>query len=225
MNDMSDDDASNPAFRRRRPSGAYVKPSPVRNLVWGYDGDQFDPGRRVSVAPYEMIGDILYAGIEARGMLLTLFCRYWAKDRPVTEEHLRRELRLPRRKAALLVRELIELGLIRKRGVHLSPGGAFGAGPDVSTNTATLPSREMPSDWRDLREAVFARDGYACVYCGSGRDLHCDHVVPMARGGDHRQANLVTACATCNLQKGSKTVEEWRPDIAAHMARLAEAER
>jgi 5-methylcytosine-specific restriction endonuclease McrA len=33
-------------------------------------------------------------------------------------------------------------------------------------------------------------------------------------------ANLVTACASCNLSKGSKTVAEWRPDVAEAMARL-----
>src|SRR5262245_23610444 len=33
------------------------------------------------------------------------------------------------------------------------------------------------------RRAVFARDGYACQYCGSPSRLTMDHVVPRSRGG------------------------------------------
>lgn len=58
------------------------------------------------------------------------------------------------------------------------------------------------------RKALFARDGYMCVYCGSTGKLTLDHVVPRSRGGDSIWENVVTSCAPCNLRKGNRTPEE-----------------
>src|SRR5881397_1280912 len=59
------------------------------------------------------------------------------------------------------------------------------------------------------RRALFARDGWRCVYCGtsSGR-LTLDHVVPRSRGGDSVWENVVTSCAPCNLRKADRLIEE-----------------
>jgi 5-methylcytosine-specific restriction endonuclease McrA len=59
------------------------------------------------------------------------------------------------------------------------------------------------------RRALFARDGWRCVYCGSssGR-LTLDHVVPRSKGGESIWENVVTACAPCNLRKGDRSLEE-----------------
>ena len=62
---------------------------------------------------------------------------------------------------------------------------------------------------RISRRALFARDGWRCVYCGTaGGRLTLDHVVPRSRGGDSVWENVVTACAPCNLRKGDRTLEE-----------------
>ena len=59
------------------------------------------------------------------------------------------------------------------------------------------------------RRALFARDGWRCVYCGtSGGRLTLDHVVPRSRGGESSWENVVTSCAPCNHRKGSRTLEE-----------------
>jgi len=59
------------------------------------------------------------------------------------------------------------------------------------------------------RRALFARDQWSCVYCGtSGGRLTLDHVVPRSRGGDSVWENGVTACAPCNLRKGDRLLEE-----------------
>ena len=59
------------------------------------------------------------------------------------------------------------------------------------------------------RRALFARDGWRCVYCGTtGGRLTLDHVVPRSRGGDSIWENVVTSCAPCNLRKGNRTLEE-----------------
>jgi 5-methylcytosine-specific restriction endonuclease McrA len=59
------------------------------------------------------------------------------------------------------------------------------------------------------RKALFARDGWRCVYCGttSGR-LTLDHVVPRSKGGESVWENVVTACAPCNLRKGDRLLED-----------------
>lgn len=64
--------------------------------------------------------------------------------------------------------------------------------------------------WKRLRAAVFARDHYTCRYCGvQVENPHCDHVIPVARGGSNHLDNLVTACPACNLSKHAMTLEAW----------------
>ena len=59
-------------------------------------------------------------------------------------------------------------------------------------------------------ETIILRDGESCAYCGEVPELvHLDHVHPLSRGGTHEASNLVIACATCNLQKGAKPLEEF----------------
>jgi 5-methylcytosine-specific restriction endonuclease McrA len=59
------------------------------------------------------------------------------------------------------------------------------------------------------RRALFARDNWRCVYCGTaGGRLTLDHVVPRSRGGDSVWENVVTSCAPCNLRKGNRLLEE-----------------
>lgn len=65
--------------------------------------------------------------------------------------------------------------------------------------------------WRHLRLRVLVRDGFRCAYCGEGGATHCDHVMPRVRGGLDLESNLVAACAACNLSKGGRTPEQWRP--------------
>jgi 5-methylcytosine-specific restriction endonuclease McrA len=58
------------------------------------------------------------------------------------------------------------------------------------------------------RQNVFRRDGNNCQYCGSGKDLTIDHVMPRSRGGKSSWDNLVAACKACNSRKGDYTPEE-----------------
>ena len=53
---------------------------------------------------------------------------------------------------------------------------------------------------------LFLRDEFCCQYCGSKGDLTFDHVVPRARGGITSWENVVAACSSCNLRKGSKSL-------------------
>ncbi|HEX6388489.1 MAG TPA: HNH endonuclease signature motif containing protein, partial [Solirubrobacteraceae bacterium] len=50
---------------------------------------------------------------------------------------------------------------------------------------------------RDLRRAVFERDGGRCAECGARFDLQYDHVIPLALGGASTLENLQILCAPC----------------------------
>lgn len=60
-----------------------------------------------------------------------------------------------------------------------------------------------------VKERIFRRDNYECVYCGASRldgasvKLHADHITPYSRGGDNVASNIVTACSTCNIVKSA----------------------
>lgn len=58
------------------------------------------------------------------------------------------------------------------------------------------------------RQNVFKRDRFSCQYCGSGKNLTLDHIMPRSRGGQSSWSNLVAACRRCNTVKGDRTPEE-----------------
>jgi 5-methylcytosine-specific restriction endonuclease McrA len=62
------------------------------------------------------------------------------------------------------------------------------------------------------RRVVYDRDGGVCYLCENKvnfEEMHAEHVIPLARGGNHSYDNVKTACADCNLRKGMKTPEEF----------------
>jgi 5-methylcytosine-specific restriction endonuclease McrA len=64
------------------------------------------------------------------------------------------------------------------------------------------------------RRALFARDGWRCVYCGTANHrLTLDHVVPRSRGGDSVWENVVTSCAPCNHKKGNRLPHEVHMEL------------
>lgn len=77
------------------------------------------------------------------------------------------------------------------------------------------------------REAIFARDGYRCVFCGEAfpaEELSVDHLQARSRGGDRSTGNLVTACRGCNARKGRQRLSAFLagdPVAYANFRRLA----
>ena len=54
-----------------------------------------------------------------------------------------------------------------------------------------------------VRDAVFKRDNYRCVKCGSTQNLEIDHKVPLAKGrSGNKPEDLQVLCKDCNLRKG-----------------------
>lgn len=80
---------------------------------------------------------------------------------------------------------------------------------------------------KKTRFEVFKRDGFVCQYCGATPPaviLHVDHIHPVAEGGANDQDNLVTACESCNLGKGARTLSSAPMALSDKAAEVAERE-
>lgn len=108
------------------------------------------------------------------------------------------------RRAAVLV--------LKARAEILEPGDRL-----LHSETMTIPQPEVirlttyvhvPRDVhrrKITRRAVFARDLWACQYCGTARGaLTVDHVIPRSKGGPSSWENIVACCAPCNRRKGDR---------------------
>ncbi len=54
---------------------------------------------------------------------------------------------------------------------------------------------------------AWERDGGICHICqlpADPSDWHLEHVIPLARGGEHSYANIAVSHPACNMRKGSK---------------------
>lgn len=74
---------------------------------------------------------------------------------------------------------------------------------------------QAKGEWivRTRRVAIYLRDGFACVYCGTylhgcrPSEITLDHLRPRSKGGTNNSRNLVTACRSCNSKRIDKP---WR---------------
>lgn len=49
-----------------------------------------------------------------------------------------------------------------------------------------------------------------CFYCKNELgDYHIDHIIPLSKGGKHKEYNLVVTCPKCNLSKSAKYPDEF----------------
>jgi 5-methylcytosine-specific restriction endonuclease McrA len=80
--------------------------------------------------------------------------------------------------------------------------------PSVISLKEYIPAMRRPAF---TRFNVFLRDRFTCQYCGephASHNLTFDHLVPRSRGGKTTWQNVVTACSSCNLLKGSRLPQE-----------------
>jgi 5-methylcytosine-specific restriction endonuclease McrA len=80
--------------------------------------------------------------------------------------------------------------------------------PSVISLKEYIPAARRPAF---TRFNVFLRDRFSCQYCNTAfpsHELTFDHVIPRSRGGRTTWSNVVTACSSCNLLKGSRLPHE-----------------
>lgn len=60
-------------------------------------------------------------------------------------------------------------------------------------------------EWKDIKE----KHGNKCLKCGSIENISMDHVIPLAKGGEHDVNNIQPLCRHCNSVKNAKH-EDYR---------------
>ena len=109
---------------------------------------------------------------------------------------------------------------------YLAPFLTLFARPPVIIPRQLTPLEQLPkgSAGGDTAGRLFPRsfyreqpEGVPCTYCGRSttkenpgpNKLHLDHIIPKGRGGNASAKNRAPSCQSCNLEKGSRTPEEW----------------
>jgi len=72
---------------------------------------------------------------------------------------------------------------------------------------------------KKLREYIFSKNSYKCVYCGKkGQEI--EHIVPKSKGGTNSIYNLTLSCRECNIKKGTLTLKEFGKKIGKDLSHL-----
>lgn len=123
-----------------------------------------------------------------------LHCARWATGGYVDRESVQDMAR--RSGGSRSITELIEAGLwvATADGVRVVHAGVRG-------------NDRVPIS-RTTRAEVFARDGHACLICGSDERLTIDHIDPVSAGGSNAIDNLRTLCHSCNARRGAARLSD-----------------
>lgn len=104
--------------------------------------------------------------------------------------------------------------LARRQGIC----NAVFMGKTNSSKRSRNPEQGMNWCRLSTRMAIYHRDGFCCVYCGTGsedgRGLTLDHLLACELGGTNDATNLVTCCRSCNSAKGALTMRSWLRRLA-----------
>lgn len=82
--------------------------------------------------------------------------------------------------------------------------------PEITGPIITPPvsrSRYIPIA---VRREVAKRDGNKCHYCNGVDSLTFDHKECFSKGGKHTVENVVLACYSCNIRKGTMAYGQFR---------------
>ena len=78
---------------------------------------------------------------------------------------------------------------------------------------------------KSVRFEIFKRDKFQCQYCGRTPPtvvLEIDHVIPVSKGGDDLQENLITACQDCNRGKAARPLDRIPAPLVDQMKQKQE---
>ena len=79
----------------------------------------------------------------------------------------------------------------------------WGVLPQKDGESKALPDgkRKRQGISRNVRNAVWRRDGGCCVECKSKEHLEYDHIIPHSKGGSDTERNIQLLCMKCNRAK------------------------
>lgn len=82
-------------------------------------------------------------------------------------------------------------------------------------------------DRNSIMEKKLMYQHNTCFYCTEKIDMsaHLDHVIPVYRGGGNYMRNLVAACRSCNLTKGTDIIEISNPYTIKDYQNLIKAKK
>jgi 5-methylcytosine-specific restriction endonuclease McrA len=78
---------------------------------------------------------------------------------------------------------------------------------------ATVGDLRLIAEWeKRWRRKLLVR----CYWCRSDIKPSVatrDHIVPLARGGEHSVSNLVVSCGSCNSKKHARSLDKWNATL------------
>jgi hypothetical protein len=103
----------------------------------------------------------------------------------------------------IVVKNLLEVASFLGFALFFLGGLAFVGklmefGSQGQSGSGYVYSALYPPDWEQIRARVLDRDGHRCGNCGSTRNLHVHHIVPLSKGGVNSESNLRTLCKDCH---------------------------
>ena len=68
---------------------------------------------------------------------------------------------------------------------------------------------------KEDRQRLFDEVKGKCAYCGKSIQdyFEVDHVTPVRKGGKDCYDNYLASCGSCNIQKSSLTIEQFRSNL------------
>ena len=100
-------------------------------------------------------------------------------------------------------------------------------GTERTGNTGTVMVTNRKPIGKKKRFEIFKRDSFTCQYCGSKPPvvvLEIDHIIPVSKGGENKEDNLITACFSCNRGKSANLITDIKPDVSETLAKVQERE-
>lgn len=151
------------------------------------------------------------AGLAGVGLYLNLLM--WSRTHEedgwvpcIIAEHFAKGARLSPKKRKTALAALVASGLLLEDGQDFVIAH-YERFADTKTALAKQTARAKKRvKAARLRPTIIQRDGLRCHICGGDvlpRDVHVDHVHPLARGGESDPHNLRVSHSRCNLLKGA----------------------
>ena len=90
----------------------------------------------------------------------------------------------------------------------------------IRRGAVSLAGQEERKCIRTFIKELRRKRKFCCYYCKkqfSTKLAHIDHIVAIAKGGEHAISNLCASCKKCNLSKHAQSLREWTPECGQAM--------